>query len=103
MSEITGMCLKEFVKFGYLQEVNRQFFHPLGLALSMAIDDETGDVDFAVLYDARYDPHGVVFSGSEIDIGKARRVEQEQEKRGAARKEYLGFVVQPALGWEDTP
>ncbi len=34
--------IKEFREFGYLQEVNRRFLHPLGLALEVVIDDDDG-------------------------------------------------------------
>jgi len=33
------MDIKEFKERGYLQEVNRKFLHPLGLALEVVIDD----------------------------------------------------------------
>ncbi len=34
--------LKEFVETGYLQEANRLFFHPLGLALAVSVVDTEG-------------------------------------------------------------
>lgn len=37
---INKMNIKEFREKGYLQEVNRQFLHPLGLALEIEINDE---------------------------------------------------------------
>lgn len=40
MTTIKRMDLTEFRRLGFLQEVNRQFFHPLGLALEMIV--ETG-------------------------------------------------------------
>ena len=36
--EIKRIDIKEFREKGFLQEVNRQFFHPLGLALEIIID-----------------------------------------------------------------
>jgi hypothetical protein len=33
LTDIERMAISEFVDEGYLQEVNRRFFHPLGLAL----------------------------------------------------------------------
>ena len=37
--------VNEFIEEGYLQELNRRFLHPLGLALTVAADadDETGE------------------------------------------------------------
>ena len=34
------ISIKEFREKGFLQEVNRIFFHPLGLALEVNIDDD---------------------------------------------------------------
>jgi hypothetical protein len=33
--------IKKFRDIGYVQEVNRQFFHPLGLALEIKVNEET--------------------------------------------------------------
>lgn len=43
MTEPKRMNIKEFREEGYLQEVNRQFFHPLGLALELEQNEETGE------------------------------------------------------------
>ena len=40
MSEIKRMSIKEFREKGYLQELNRQFLHPLGLALEIIINED---------------------------------------------------------------
>lgn len=88
------MDLDEFRDSGYLQEINRRFLHPLGLALGMT-EDEDGSVGFAGVWDARHDPDGFVFEG--IDLGpKAEIVRRIEEDRRAARVEGLGFWVQPA-------
>ncbi len=39
-NEIERIDIKEFREKGYLQEVNRRFFHPLGLALEIIIKDD---------------------------------------------------------------
>lgn len=37
LQKIKWMGVKEFREEGYLQEANRQFFHPLGLALEIIV------------------------------------------------------------------
>ena len=48
MKQLTALELRDA---GYLQEVNRQFFHPLGLAMFVNVD--TGEMG---VYDERDDP-----------------------------------------------
>jgi hypothetical protein len=43
MSDVKHMDIKEFRELGYLQEANRLFFHPHGLALGVTTVDEDGD------------------------------------------------------------
>lgn len=38
MSDIKHLDIAEFRSLGYLQEVNRQFFHPLGLAFEVVVN-----------------------------------------------------------------
>ena len=38
MSKIKRMSINEFQKKGFLQEANRLFFHPLGMALEVYVD-----------------------------------------------------------------
>lgn len=40
MDDVKRIDIKEFQELGFLQEVNRLFFHPLGLALEVVIEDE---------------------------------------------------------------
>lgn len=60
------MDLKEFVDKGYLQEVNRKFFHPLGLALRIEIDDN-GQYKLGDILDSRDDAEGFLFNIIERD------------------------------------
>lgn len=92
------MPLDEFVEAGYLQEANRQFFHPLGLALEVLADDDGRVFAITGLWDARDDPEGIVYGKGELGevaVRRAARVRAEWEGRAAARREGLGFVVQP--------
>lgn len=89
--------IEEFHRFGFLQEVNRQFFHPLGLALEVILDTETGEERLGGLWDARDDPEGLVFGdfAGELGAAKALRVQQLWEAKAKVRLEKLGYVVQP--------
>lgn len=86
---------REFQSFGYLQEVNRQFLHPLGLALEIIIDDETGDVSLGGIWDYRDDPAGLVFDKDEIDPEKAARVQVAWCRNEKTRTDRLGYIIQP--------
>jgi hypothetical protein len=85
---------KEFQEFGYLQEVNRQFFHPLGLALEVIIDED-GKVSFGGIWDLRDDPLGILFAQSQLSQEKANRVRDVLKAKGEAREKQFGSVIQP--------
>lgn len=94
-----NLSVEEFRKKGYLQELNRQYLHPLGLALSVMVNQETGEAErFGPIRDARSDPQGIVFPGKNIDVSLAMDIDKEWKIRAAAREKALGFVVQPAPG-----
>ena len=94
MSRKKQMDIREFVEFGYLQEVNRRFFHPLGLALEVdkprQYDIVTkkrladGEMELSGVWDSRDDPEGILFDG--VSAEKAERVTGEMKKRRAARR-----------------
>lgn len=82
--------LKEFVEEGFLQEVNRQFFHPLGLALSFIATDD-GDIQFHGILDYRYDPEGMIFNNP----SKEKAATIEKYKKTEERLKRFGWVIQP--------
>lgn len=84
---------------GYIQEANRQFFHPLGLALSVEVDAD-GVAKLAGVLDYRADPEGMMFADGGIDPDKAADVLIEQHSRKQTRSAALGFWVQPIF-WGD--
>ena len=105
MSEIKKMSPKEFRKLGYLQEVNRQFLHPLGLALEMVIDDESGGESFGSVWDYRNDPEGIKYDLENSDQSridsfqeKADYVASEKARILESRTKTLGFDVEPIKG-----
>lgn len=89
--------IEDFREFGFLQEVNRRFFHPMGLALEVTKTDK-----YECLYgirDFREDPEGIVFKEDYINNDdsreKANRVSEFEKKKRKSRKLNLGFEVQP--------
>jgi|GEM_PF-3595049 hypothetical protein len=102
--EINKMKIDDFYKQGYLQEANRQFFHPLGLALEIRMDDNDEHCEISGIWDYRDDPEGMVFEDSLLAASasreKAKRIQREQVTKATYRKEKLGFVIQPIPGLE---
>lgn len=92
---VKRMDIAEFRRLGYLQEVNRQFFHPLGLALEVVEVEEDGSMRLGGIWDCRDDPEGMIFEERSLDLVKARYVETEQRRFAAARETRLGYIVQP--------
>ena len=77
------MSPKEFMDLGLLQEINRQFLHPRGLAMAVMIDGE--EVTLGPIYDYRAEPEGVEFARGDIDLDKVERVRILKEERYGAR------------------
>lgn len=102
--EIKRIDIKEFREIGYLQEVNRKFLHPLGLALEVNIADD-GTETLGGIWDYRDDPEGVVYVEGTIDdheaYAKAERVAEQLCKMAESRIQKLGYVVQPIPGVSD--
>ena len=91
---------RELRDHGYLQEANRRFFHPLGLALRVHVDDATGEGVKVDVVDFREDLEGGVFEwGSDEERAdsrvKAGMVQQQWDIRADQRLAALGFVEQP--------
>ena len=63
------MSIEEFKERGYLQEANRLFFHPLGIALVVFVDNDSGEMKLCGIQDNRDDPEGMVFG--DFDTEKA--------------------------------
>ena len=96
-NEIKKMDLTEFRDKGYLLEVNRQFFHPLGLALEVTIEDDQTVSAISGIWDYREDPEGMLFAdltdvkvSEQADKIKADRLEKEK-----IRMNKYGFSIQP--------
>jgi len=95
--KIKRMDIKEFRRKGYLQELNRQFLHPLGLALEVIIDDETGKEKLGGVWDYRNDPEGLIYDLKNSNDDrikqfrkKAEFVQNEWRKRYGKRSKLFG-------------
>lgn len=90
--------LKEFQEKGYLQELNRRFLHPLGMAMQVSKDNETGEVSFLGFIDSRDDDEGFIFdfekvSDDRLALMKAKRdnVQGELDSKYDKRSDLFGF------------
>ena len=106
-SEIERVSVKDFRKKGYLQELNRTFLHPLGMALEIIIDSETGEEKIGGILDYRNDDEGVIFDLKNSNQDRIDRfvknrdfILKEFHKRAEKRMESLGFSVEPLPGEE---
>lgn len=87
MDEVKRIDIKEFRALGFLQEINRQFLHPLGLALEVIVDDE-GNETLGGVWDYREDPEGMFFSPKSLSSEKAHHVENLRESKVKTRLQY---------------
>ena len=95
---IEEISIEEFRKQGYLQELNRRFLHPLGLALEVGIGAD-GKEKFTKIWDYRKDKDGIVFPYKDISsfefYQKAKRINREIKSKAKWRRKRLGFFIQP--------
>ena len=89
MSDIKYLPPSTLRDEGYLQEVNRGFFHPLGLALELDMEDGSLKV-----WDYREDPEGIRFEGIDL-TEKAARFKAITDARRETRAAALGYWQQP--------
>ena len=87
MKYLNGLDIREL---GLLQEVNRVFFHPLGLAAEVNVREGTLRIQ-----DHREDPEGVVFDDDVMSPEKSKRYDEFKESRMKLRMSVLGFWEQP--------
>jgi hypothetical protein len=98
MAEIKYLDATTLRDEGYLQEANRRFFHPLGLALELDLETNTLRV-----WDYRDDPEGIIFAEGEDLRAKAQRIDSLMHDRLAPRMSRLSFFVQPAEPFKPRP
>lgn len=90
---INYMPIAEFRAFGYLQELNRRFLHPLGLALEVLVADD-GTESLGGIWDYRADPEGICYGLGMVNHEKCRRVYDTESDRFEARRAALGYWIQ---------
>lgn len=99
------VSLEELVEGGYLQEVNRLFFHPLGMELGVAREPD-GTQRLGDVLDRRHDPDGCVFEYVDGEPGpeqrarwhaNIKRVRNLQHEAFTRRLASLGFGIQGRL------
>jgi hypothetical protein len=94
------MTPREFQEQGYLQELNRKFLHPLGLALAISVDNDDPTKDcFGPVLDNRDDEEGWIF-GDRPELRNIRRaradhVQEQWDARKLSREDSLGFMIEP--------
>lgn len=86
MEDIKRIDIKEFRSLGFLQELNREFLHPLGMALEVIIDED-GSEKLGGIWDYRDDPEGMFFEKNTINMDYVVEVEIHRLKKVAARIE----------------
>ena len=84
--KIKRMNIREFRELGFLQEANRLFFHPLGLALEIIVSDE-GD-SLGGIWDYRDDPEGIMFKQGMVEEAKIKTVENLRKSKVKLRASY---------------
>jgi hypothetical protein len=98
--EIKRIDIKEFREKGYLQELNRVFLHPLGMALEVIVNED-GSEQLGGIWDYRDDPEGIVYAENVLNTTdsdeKRRFVLKELSERFQYRKENIGYEIQPVL------
>ena len=99
MAEKKYVLLDEFLDGGLLQEVNRLFFHPRGLALELTVESGTQTKYIVGIQDWRKDPEGIAFKESLEQSAeakqKANNVERMRKEQQAKRFKHFGWDIQP--------
>lgn len=88
---VNRMDIKEFREMGLLAEVNRIFFHPLGLALEVSVDKD-GNEKLGGIWDYRDDPEGMLYG--ELPIERIKKAQEFIKAKHEQREKALGFVYQ---------
>lgn len=90
--DIKRIDIKEFVDMGLLHELNRLFLHPIGLAMEVTVDDETGDYSLSGIWDYREDDEGILFG--DIDREKISKGQGFIKNQHEKREKVLGYIIQ---------
>lgn len=91
--EVEYIDIQKFREEGYLQELNRQFLHPLGLALEVVIEED-GTETLGGIWDYRNDPEGIGFAKGMIDAEKMIHIAKLRESKREVRYKRFGGIEQ---------
>lgn len=86
--------IAEFRKLGFLQEANRKFFHPVGLALEVVINEDETET-LGGIWDYREDEEGIYYGESVLKKERAEYVDNLLNLKKDKRIEMFGSIVQP--------
>ena len=78
MQNIKRIDIKEFRELGFLQELNRQLLHPMGLALEIIVDDN-GKEKLGGIWDYRDDPCGIIYDLEKSDSDRIIRFQKNAD------------------------
>lgn len=92
-TKVKYIDIKEFRSEGYLQEINRQFLHPLGLALEVAIG-RNGKEKLSGIWDYRDDPEGLRYAKDIPSKEHVNNITSIVNKRKPIREKALGYWIQ---------
>lgn len=97
------MLTSEFREQGYLQELNRQFLHPLGLALEVTVEED-GTEKLGGIWCYQEDLEGIRYdyaNSSQERLTEARRkrdnISNVKNSRLKARRKALGYWIEPII------
>lgn len=98
--DIKRIDIKEFREAGYLQELNRRFLHPLGLALEIIRADD-GKETLGGIWDCRDSSGGMIYNLKESATDRLERfkknknfIDLEFEKRKTNRVKQIGSIIE---------
>lgn len=101
-NDVVRMDIKEFRSKGYLQELNRRFLHPLGLALEVIIDEANGSETLGGIWDYRDDEEGIYFDLKNSDVERINSfknkkifIDSEFENKKLVREKMFGNIIEP--------
>jgi hypothetical protein len=84
--EINYLDLNEFRNGGFLQEANRKFFHPLGLALSVIVEEDGTVTGLGPVWDYRDEEEGMFYGPDMINPEKIEKIEELRKSKVEFRK-----------------
>ncbi len=92
---MANLPIEEFVDLGLLQEVNRRFFHPIGMELLVRFDQDTNDFSLVGIADHRGVPEGLVLGDGHQPANPGPAAKYDSMLKSTSRMIAYGYVVQP--------